>query len=72
MALFHLLCGFIDGKRGGMLVAEETPIPPKKFLMTSWSHFCRSILRYRELHSYRKTAIGNMDQTMCRYNFNNA
>ena len=24
-------------------------------------------LRYRELHSYRKTVIGNMDQTMCRY-----
>ena len=31
------------------------------------AHFRRSIIRYRELHTYRKSDITNLDQTMCRY-----
>jgi len=30
------------------------------------THFRKSIVWFRELHTYRKFEIANMDQTMCR------
>ena len=51
------------GYRRGTNTSQKVPDDYKDQL----THFRRSIIRYRELHTYRKSDIANMDQTMCRY-----
>lgn len=50
------------GIRRGTNTSQKIPADYRDQLL----HFRRSIVRYRELHKYRTSEIGNMDQTMCR------